>query len=53
MPFCDPDGKPVGLVGRTLLEEEERKTKKISKYKNTLELIDFKKGNLLFGLSWE
>lgn len=50
MPFCDPYGKPVGLVGRTLLEEEERKTKKISKYKNTLESIDFKKGNLLFGL---
>lgn len=50
MPFCDAYGKPVGLVGRTLLDEEERKIKKISKYKNTLESVNFKKGNLLFGL---
>lgn len=50
MPFRDSYGKPVGLVGRTLLDEDERKKRKLSKYKNTLESKDFKKGNLLFGL---
>lgn len=50
LPFRNVYGQPVGLVGRTLLGEDERKLKKISKYKNTLESSDFKKGNLLFGL---
>jgi DNA primase len=47
MPFHDSHGHIVGLVGRTLLPDEEMKKKKISKYKNTSE---FKKGNYLFGL---
>ena len=50
MPFCDPYGQPVGLVGRTLLSEPERLKKKIGKYKNTQDSPIFKKGNLLFGL---
>jgi DNA primase catalytic core len=51
MPFRNAYGEPVALVGRTILSEEERKTKKISsKYKNTQKTTEFKKGNLLFGL---
>lgn len=46
MPYNDCYGKTVGLVGRTLLSEEERKVLKISKYKNT----EFNKGNHVFGL---
>jgi len=46
MPFKDAYGKIVAIVGRTLLSEEERKEKKIAKYKNT----KFTKGNNLFGL---
>jgi len=46
LPFKNVYGKSVALVGRTLLSEEERHSKKISKYKNTI----FKKGNHLFGL---
>jgi len=46
MPFKDPYGKVVGLVGRTLLPDKEQKEKGISKYKNT----KFEKGNFLFGL---
>lgn len=46
LPFRDQYGKIVALVGRTLLSETERKTAKISKYKNTV----FPKGNYLFGL---
>jgi len=46
MPFKDAYGNVVGIVGRTLLTDNERKTKKISKYKNTV----FTKGNYLFGL---
>jgi|SRR5271166_2455912 len=46
MPFRDAYGKVVALVGRTLLDEPTRQTKKIVKYKNTV----FKKGNYLFGL---
>ena len=44
MPFRDAYGKIIGIVGRTLIDEKNRK---ISKYKNTK---GFKKGNLLFGL---
>src|SRR5574337_14687 len=50
MPFRNAYGQPVGLVGRTLLSEEDRVKRKLSKYKNTLESSVFKKGNLLFGL---
>jgi DNA primase catalytic core len=46
MPYKDCYGKVVGLVGRTLLSEDERKILKIPKYKNT----EFKKGNHVFGL---
>lgn len=47
MPFKDPYGKVVALVGRTLLSDDERAIKQISKYKNTQ---DFKKSNYVFGL---
>lgn len=47
MPFRDTYGKIVGIVGRSLLNDEDRAEKKISKYKNTK---DFKKGQYLFGL---
>jgi len=50
MPFKDVYGKQVALVGRSLLSDEERSAKKISKYKNTKESKHFKKGRLLFGL---
>jgi DNA primase len=50
MPFRNIYGQVVGLVGRTLLDEDERKKRKLSKYKNTSESSLFKKGNLLFGL---
>lgn len=50
MPFRNIYGQSVGLVGRTLLGETERKNKKLSKYKNTVESAIFKKGSLLFGL---
>lgn len=46
MPFKDPYGNIIGIVGRSLLSDSEREEKKISKYKNTI----FKKGNYLFGL---
>src|ERR1700723_1983048 len=46
MPFRDPYGKVVALVGRTLLSEKDRLTKKIAKYKNT----KFLKGHNVFGL---
>ena len=46
MPFKDQYGKIVAIIGRSLLSEEERKEKGISKYKNTI----FTKSNYLFGL---
>jgi DNA primase len=46
MPFNDAYGSPVAIVGRTLLSDDERKSQKISKYKNTV----FQKGNFIFGL---
>jgi len=46
MPFRDAYGRIVAIVGRTLLSDEDRNKKSISKYKNTV----FKKGNYLFGL---
>jgi DNA primase len=46
LPFRNPYGEIIALVGRTLLSEEERGIKGIPKYKNTV----FKKGNVLFGL---
>lgn len=50
MPFKNSYGNIVALVGRTLLSDKEQKESNISKYKNTRETPDFKKGNLLFGL---
>lgn len=47
MPYKNSYGKIIGLVGRTLLSEEERKHLSIDKYKNTAGL---KKGNHLYGL---
>jgi DNA primase catalytic core len=47
IPFKNATGKVVGLVGRTLLDEKERKIKGIPKYKNT---TPFAKGRFLFGL---
>lgn len=46
MPYRDAYGNVVAMVGRSLLSDEERKEKKLSKYKNTV----FNKGNHLFGL---
>lgn len=54
MPYKDTYGNVVGIVGRSLLSDEERQKKKISKYKNTdfisKEFKKFKKGNFLYGL---
>lgn len=50
MPYRNPYGQVVALVGRTVLPETEYKEKKISKYKNTSESGLFVKGNNLFGL---
>jgi len=50
LPFRDPYGRIVGLVGRTLMSEEDRKEVGAQKYKNTAESPVFKKGHLLFGL---
>jgi DNA primase len=53
MPYKDAYGNVVGIVGRSLLSDEDRRVKKISKYKNTEYVskeIKFKKGNFLYGL---
>lgn len=47
MPFRDAHGNILALVGRTLLSEQDRLSKKIPKYKNT---TPFKKGKAIFGL---
>lgn len=47
IPFRDCYGVVAGLVGRTLLSEEDRKEKKIDKYKNNL---GFTKTSHVFGL---
>lgn len=46
MPFKDSYGKIVAIVGRTLLSDDDRKKKSISKYKNTV----FPKSNYIFGM---
>ncbi len=46
MPYKDLYGNVIAIVGRTLLNDHDRKKISISKYKNTI----FKKGNHLFGL---
>jgi DNA primase len=46
MPYKDVYGNVVGIVGRSLLSEKERKQNKISKYTNT----NFTKSRHLFGL---
>lgn len=46
LPYRDLYGKVIALVGRTLLNDEERVEKGIAKYKNT----SFKKSRHLFGL---
>lgn len=47
IPFKDPYGQIVGLVGRTLMTDEEMKEKNISKYRNN---FGFPKTSQLFGL---
>ena len=46
MPYKDAYGRVVGLAGRSLLSDAERKERKISKYNNT----NFSKSKHLFGL---
>jgi DNA primase catalytic core len=46
LPYRDAYGKVIALVGRTLLNDEERAKLNIPKYKNT----SFKKSRHLFGL---
>jgi DNA primase len=46
LPYRDLYGNIIALVGRSLLNDQERKTLGIAKYKNTV----FHKGNHLFGL---
>lgn len=46
IPFKDLYGNIIALVGRSLLNDHERKALKVPKYKNTY----FKKGEHLFGL---
>lgn len=50
IPFYDLYGNPISIVGRTLLEEDEMKARKVSKYKN----LPFAKSKHIFGLnlSW-
>lgn len=50
MTFRNTYGEIGALVGRTLLNDEERAIKKIAKYKNTKNNGLFKKGHSLFGL---
>lgn len=47
MPLRDTYGKPIALVGRTIIDEDLRKDRKMSKYKYTM---DFTKTNHVFGL---
>lgn len=48
IPYFDLYGKIIAIAGRTVLSEEERKTQKLSKYKNS----HFNKAQHLFGL-WQ
>jgi DNA primase len=47
MPIKDVYGSPIALVGRTIMDEDQRKSKNLSKYKYTM---DFTKTNNVFGL---
>lgn len=47
LPYKDAYGNIIGIIGRSILSEQERRNKKIPKYKNT----SFNKGNYLFGLN--
>lgn len=46
MPYRDVYGEIIAIVGRTILNDDQRKEENIPKYKNT----SFQKGNHLFGL---
>jgi DNA primase len=50
LPYRNAYGQVVALVGRSLLNDEERALAQVDKYKNTRESNAFKKGNLVFGL---
>lgn len=46
LPYKDAYGNIIGIIGRSILSDNERKLLKLPKYKNT----SFNKGNHLFGL---
>jgi DNA primase len=48
MPYKDVYGRTIGIVGRSILSDDEIKNKNISKYKNT----HFAKRSNLFGLNF-
>lgn len=50
LPYRNTYGQVVALVGRSLLNDEDRSKLNIHKYKNTQDSPIFKKGQLLFGL---
>ena len=50
MPWRNTYGDVVGLVGRTILNEEDRIKQGVEKYKNTAKSPLFEKGHMLFGL---
>jgi DNA primase len=50
MPYKDVYGNVIGLVGRTILNDEQRNKANIPKYKNTSRDTGLVKGSHLFGL---
>jgi len=46
IPIYNEAGMPIGIAGRTILEEADRKYLKLSKYKNSI----YKKSRILFGM---
>jgi DNA primase len=46
-PIFSEHGDPIGISGRTLLSDEDRRSIGIPKYKNS----SYKKGNILYGLN--
>ena len=48
MPYRDVYGRIIGIVGRSILSDNERKNKNIAKYKNT----HFAKRSNLFGFKF-
>ncbi len=50
MPYRDVYGNVIGIVGRTIFDDEKRKDLDIPKYKNTSRATGLAKGSHLFGL---